>query len=680
MDEILDMSADELLRLEAEDGLRRGRDVEPPPVWSQACDEVGGVLGEEPETRLAPADLVLHPFAVGDVADERAHDKAAVRVRHRHAHLGRKDTSVAPTCLDLDALADRRALSRREELAEPFVMSRRDEVLRQRLPDRFVAGPTEHLRGALVPLGDQAGLVERQDRVERRVNHAAEARLRIGERVLRRAAREEPADLIADGLEDRVELGVDLRTELASEELDDGEDAVAVPDREAEAGMQPGDLRRRGPAHGGVGAHVGDPDGPLALPDSTGEPLAAAVLFGGGDRDPLLEPGAGRLPGLAELDDVPLRVDAPERGVVPAEALAEGAQDLLAHLPVARGAGDDSRHRVDRREAALGTRALGHVDRETDHAVNVTLRVPKGRIVHVERGAGERDLRVDVLAFEGPLDAPHDLGDVRVHLERGASDGPAGGEPEPAQPAAFAQEDARVLIEDEEDHRRARDRGMEAGLGLALERLRDAFVGDVHEARDDQRGLAVGSHDRHRLAEEPDLAAVRADEPREISADRPFFAERPHGDQVFARDRRPVLAEARDPAEELAADDLIPRRPEHPERRVVRVHQGPGAVADDDPAADRVIDLPDEAFSADREPRVGPDPRPHDANARGAQPRGHRAGGEDALAGSGLLPLCDRRGATGDRPRTARRPAASHPGRARRRARPPRSRRPCRGR
>src|SRR5207244_3727482 len=105
--------------------------------------------------------------------------------------------------------------------------------------------------------------------------------------------------------------------------------------------------------------------------------------------EPCVETGTVGLPGLAHVHHVPRGVDAPEHRRVPAEALAEGAEDLLPHVAVPARTGDDAGHGMDRLEMTLGARALGDVDRESDDAVRLALRVAQRRVVHVERRAAE---------------------------------------------------------------------------------------------------------------------------------------------------------------------------------------------------------------------------------------------------------------------------------------------------
>ena len=490
---------------------------------------------------------------------------------------------------------------------------------------RLLARPAEEGLRPGTPLGDTAGLVQSDDGVERRVDDPTQARLRRLELELDRPTGDEPADLVGDRLEHGEEVVIDLPAHLAAPKLDRGKDAVAVADREAEHGVQPGVGRGLGTREPWLDAHVGDPGRRRGRPDAAGKALALAKLPRPARGEPCVETGTVELPGLAHVHHVPRGVDAPEHRRVPAEALAEGPQDLLPYVAVPARTGDDAGDGMDRLEMTLGARALGDVDREPDDAVGLAPRVAQRRVVHVERHAAEVDFRLHRLALEGALDAPHDRGDIRVHLDRRPADGLTRCEAEPFEGATLTEQEAAVPVEDEQHDGRRRHGGAEARLSLVLLGLGAALGGHVHEARHDERGLAVSAHDRHGLAEQPDIRAVGAHDARDLAADRALLAERADGHEVVAGQRRPVLAESRDAAEERLPDDLVARRPEHTQRGVVRVDERASAVAHDDPARDRVVDVTDQPRGVDALPRVRFHPH-RDSNAIGARPSHERRG------------------------------------------------------
>src|SRR2546428_3665847 len=208
MDEVLHAGAEQLVRLVAEDRPRGGRDVQAATVGIETRDEVGRVLREEPEARFTRAKVVLHALAVGDVAYEGAREPAPLGLRDRDADLHLEQATVAMARLDLDALTERLALSRRQETPQSLVVPLRYELPRKLAADRLFARPAEHRRRALVPVGDAAGLVERPDSIERRVDDPAPAGLRPQPPPLVRAAGAQSPDPVGGGRPPRGREGV----------------------------------------------------------------------------------------------------------------------------------------------------------------------------------------------------------------------------------------------------------------------------------------------------------------------------------------------------------------------------------------------------------------------------------------------------------------------------------------
>jgi hypothetical protein len=116
-------------------------------------------------------------------------------------------------------------------------------------------------------------VVHRHDAVQRGLQRRAVALLADVVGVLEAAALDELAELRADDLERRLQVGIGFSW-ARSEDLDDADDAALAADREADRRVQARRLRRRPPRQPVVGRGVGDPGRLPGLPDASGQTVA----------------------------------------------------------------------------------------------------------------------------------------------------------------------------------------------------------------------------------------------------------------------------------------------------------------------------------------------------------------------------------------------------------------------
>ena len=358
-----------------------------------------GLLAGLPLAREQAVALLLGPLALRDVP----------QVAGEHGRPGRRDAHdrdldgelapVGPHGRHLEPAPDHRAGAVAEEPAEPRAVplaERRGHDQLGHLPaDRVRAAVAERpLRGG-VELGDPALGVDRDDAVERRLQDRALARLALAHGVVGSLALEEEADLAADGGE-HVEQGRVGLPDLAAEELHHADDRARDHEREADPGVQTLAQRDRRAREVVVHHHVGDPRRLPAGPDTAREADArgeGAAAARGLERR---KGGRRRAPHVGAAQHAGRGIDDPQRCPLPAEHLAEGAQDAGAGIGEGPRLGQRARGDVLRGQPPLGRPAAG----------DLLLRVAvEAGVVDGDRGAprellGEREVALVVAALD----------------------------------------------------------------------------------------------------------------------------------------------------------------------------------------------------------------------------------------------------------------------------------------
>ena len=149
----------------------------------------------------------------------------------------------------------------------------RHDQLRHLAPDHVLGAVAEGALGRGVEVDDAALVVHGHHAVERGVEHRAVPRLLLAQRLRVAPALDRLADLVAEAVHGRQQLGVDL-ARLGGEELDHAEHAAGAADGEAEGGVQARAPRRLGAREVVVGRDVrrSRPARPSATPGRAGPP------------------------------------------------------------------------------------------------------------------------------------------------------------------------------------------------------------------------------------------------------------------------------------------------------------------------------------------------------------------------------------------------------------------------
>ena len=150
---------------------------------------------------------------------------------------------------------------------------RRDDEIGHVVAYRLVGPVAERRLGGVVPVENQAAVIHDDHRVERGLEHRAEAGFARANLGLGVTADDELPHLAADHAH-RLEQHVVGLAQIAGEELDGADDAARSEQREAERRLQPGaagSVRAREVA---VARAVDDPTRPAGDEQAAGEPLA----------------------------------------------------------------------------------------------------------------------------------------------------------------------------------------------------------------------------------------------------------------------------------------------------------------------------------------------------------------------------------------------------------------------
>jgi len=190
------------------------------------------------------------------------------------------------------------------------------------------------------------------------------------ELLFRAAALDELPDLAADRLQHLQQLVIRI-ADLAAEEFHDAEPGRSKEDGKAERGVQPFSGRDGAAREVAVVRHVCDERGAAGGPDPAGQSDARRKRGLAAERLELGEPAARRGPDRHAAQDVRLRVDLPQRAVLPSEGHADRFEDAWHRLGETCGLGEHSRRRVLGREPAViraavwmsGACEFGHANR-----------------------------------------------------------------------------------------------------------------------------------------------------------------------------------------------------------------------------------------------------------------------------------------------------------------------------
>ena len=288
-------------------------------------------LGRAAEIALADEQrraLPLDVLARGDVADEPGEERALTggALDRRDRQLDRELASVGAQGGQLEPLVEQsRLLAVRDpSQRRPVGVAQRlgDHQRRHLLPDHVLAPVAEHLLRGGVELEHASLAVDRDHRVERRLEDRRLEGLALSDRLLGLLELDVLAELAAEATQEPEELGLG-RPDLAGVELNGAQDPVLAVDGKRERREQAGRVGHVSAAIAGVAGDVLDPVGLGPLPRAAGKPLAARELLAAAQADEAAGLDARRLPDVDQAHRLLLLVDPPQRPELPAERAAD---------------------------------------------------------------------------------------------------------------------------------------------------------------------------------------------------------------------------------------------------------------------------------------------------------------------------------------------------------------------